>query len=47
MLAAVTSPLKSENELTELEAVDLAFAATLVETDAESAPVVRIEPSLG
>jgi hypothetical protein len=44
---AVTSPLKSENELTELEAVERAFAPTSVEADAEMEPVVTIEPSLG
>jgi hypothetical protein len=42
-----TSPPNSVTELTELEAVERAFAPTSVEADAEIEPVVMIEPSLG
>ena len=44
---AVTSPPKSESELTELEAMDRAFVPTFVEAETETGPVVRMEPSLG
>jgi hypothetical protein len=47
MFDAVTSPPKSESELTELEAMDRAFVPTVVEAETESGPVVRTEPSLG
>jgi hypothetical protein len=47
MLDAVTSPPKSDKELTELEAVERAFVAALAEVDVERDPVVRTEPSLG
>jgi len=44
---AVTSPPKSDNELTELAAVERALVATSVEAETDSGPVVRTEPSLG
>ena len=44
---AVTSPPKSESELTELEAIARAFVPTLVEAETDTGPVVRTEPSLG
>jgi len=44
---AVTSPPKSDNELTELEAIDRAFVPTFVVAETEMGPVVRTEPSLG
>jgi len=47
MLDAVTSPPKRESELTELEAVERALAATSAEAETEIEPVVRTEPSLG
>jgi hypothetical protein len=47
MLDAVTSPPKSDSELTELEAIERAFVPTLVEAETETGPVVKIEPSLG
>jgi hypothetical protein len=47
MLDAVTSPPKSENELTEIVPNECAVAATDVEAEAERAPVVTTEPSLG
>jgi hypothetical protein len=45
----VTSPPNSDSELTELEAVERAFAARLADADAdaETEPVVRTDPSLG
>jgi hypothetical protein len=43
----VTSPPKSDSELTELEAIERAFVATFVEAETEIGPVVRTEPSLG
>ncbi|TML50572.1 MAG: hypothetical protein E6G21_09270 [Actinobacteria bacterium] len=46
-LAAVTSPPKRENELTELEAVERAFAPTSVFAETEIGPVVTTEPSPG
>src|SRR5437868_900908 len=47
MFDAVTSPPKSESELTELEAIDRAFAPTSVFAETEMGPVVSTEPSLG
>jgi len=46
-LAAVTSPPKRENEPTELDAVERAFAPTSVFAEAEIGPVVTTEPSPG
>src|SRR6266446_2715497 len=45
MVDAVTSPPKSESELTELEAIDRAFVPTLVEAETETGPVVTTEPA--
>jgi len=47
MLDAVTSPPKRESELTELAAVERAFAARSVDAETEIGPVVSTEPSLG
>jgi hypothetical protein len=47
MLDAVTSPPKRESELTEIEAKECASTATAVEAEADNAPVVTTEPSLG
>jgi hypothetical protein len=47
MLDAVTSPPKSENELTEIDAREWASPATDVDAVAVSGPVVTMEPSLG
>jgi hypothetical protein len=44
---AVTSPPRRERELIWLDAVDVAFVEADAEADAESEPVVTIEPSLG
>jgi len=47
MLDAVTSPPKRKSELTELEAVERAFAERSVDAETEIGPVVSTEPSLG
>jgi hypothetical protein len=47
MLDAVTSPPKSDSELTELEEIERAFVPTVVEAETEIGPVVSTEPSPG